>query len=100
VEKTSVIVTLGNWVLDHACKQMSAWRDAGIAPPILAVNLSLKQLQTGEELFGGIVQTFDLLARFRGNAIALSALPLAARRTRRRAPYPSRPVDGSGGGGR
>jgi predicted signal transduction protein with EAL and GGDEF domain len=57
VEKTPVIMTLGEWVLDHACRQMSNWRQAGIAPPIIAVNLSLKQLQAGEELFGAIMQT-------------------------------------------
>jgi diguanylate cyclase (GGDEF)-like protein/PAS domain S-box-containing protein len=57
VEKTPLIVTLGQWVLDHACEQMNAWREAGIAPPILAVNLSLKQLQTGDELVESIIQT-------------------------------------------
>ncbi len=57
VEKTPLIVTLGQWVLDNACKQMNAWREAGIAPPILAINLSLKQLQTGDELVGSITQT-------------------------------------------
>jgi diguanylate cyclase (GGDEF)-like protein/PAS domain S-box-containing protein len=57
VEKTPVIVTLGEWVLDHACKQMSAWREAGIAPSNLAVNLSLKQLQTGEKLVRATMQT-------------------------------------------
>jgi EAL domain-containing protein (putative c-di-GMP-specific phosphodiesterase class I) len=36
---------------------MNAWREAGIAPPILAINLSLKQLQTGDELVGSITQT-------------------------------------------
>jgi EAL domain-containing protein (putative c-di-GMP-specific phosphodiesterase class I) len=36
---------------------MSDWRQAGIAPPILAVNLSLRQLQTGEGLVGAITQT-------------------------------------------
>jgi diguanylate cyclase (GGDEF)-like protein/PAS domain S-box-containing protein len=57
IEKTPLIVTLGQWVLDHACKQMNAWREAGIAPPILAINLSLKQLQTRDELVGSITQT-------------------------------------------
>ncbi len=52
IELTPLILTLGQWVLDHACEQMKVWRDAGIALPILAVNLSLKQLQTG----GGIVE--------------------------------------------
>jgi diguanylate cyclase (GGDEF)-like protein/PAS domain S-box-containing protein len=56
VETTPVIVTVGEWVLDHACEQMSDWRQAGIAPSILAVNLSLKQLQTGEKLVGAITQ--------------------------------------------
>ena len=57
IESTPIILTLGQWVLDHACGQMSDWRQAGIAPPILAVNLSLKQLQTGEALVGVITQT-------------------------------------------
>ena len=57
MEKTPLIVTLGQWVLDHACEQMNAWQKAGIAPPILAINLSLKQLQTGDELVGSITQT-------------------------------------------
>lgn len=50
-------MTLGQWVLDHACEQMNAWRRAGIAPSNLAVNLSLKQLQSGEELVAAITQT-------------------------------------------
>ena len=54
VEKTPLIVTLGQWVLDHACEQMNAWREAGIAPPILAINLALWQLRTGDELVGSI----------------------------------------------
>jgi EAL domain-containing protein (putative c-di-GMP-specific phosphodiesterase class I) len=57
VEKTPLIVTLGQWVLDQACEQMNAWQKAGIAPPILAINLSLKQLQTGDELVGSISKT-------------------------------------------
>jgi diguanylate cyclase (GGDEF)-like protein len=57
VEKTPLIVTLGQWVLDNACKQMNAWREAGIAPPILAINLSLGQLRTGDEVIDSITQT-------------------------------------------
>ena len=57
IESTPIVLTVGQWVLDHACGQMSDWRQAGIAPPILAVNLSLKQLQTGEGLVGAITQT-------------------------------------------
>jgi EAL domain-containing protein (putative c-di-GMP-specific phosphodiesterase class I) len=57
IQSTPAILTLGQWVLDHACEQMNAWRRAGIAPSNLAVNLSLKQLQTGEELVAAITQT-------------------------------------------
>lgn len=62
VEKTPVIVTLGEWVLDHACEQMSEWKQAGIAPSSLAVNLSLKQLQIGEEFIRTLTRT---LAKWR-----------------------------------
>jgi diguanylate cyclase (GGDEF)-like protein/PAS domain S-box-containing protein len=57
VEKSPLIVTLGQWVLDHACEQMNAWRNAGVAPPILAVNLSLGQLRTGDEFVGFVTRT-------------------------------------------
>jgi diguanylate cyclase (GGDEF)-like protein/PAS domain S-box-containing protein len=57
VEKSPLIVTLGRWVLEHACEQMSIWREAGVAPPILAVNLALGQLRTGDELVGFIMRT-------------------------------------------
>jgi diguanylate cyclase (GGDEF)-like protein len=57
MDKTPLAVTLGQWVLDHACKQMGAWREAGIAPPNLAVNLSLGQLQTGDNFVRSVTQT-------------------------------------------
>ena len=48
-EKTGSIVVLGRWVLDRACRQMSLWRDKGMAPPVVAINLSLGQLRNGNE---------------------------------------------------
>jgi diguanylate cyclase (GGDEF)-like protein/PAS domain S-box-containing protein len=57
MEKTDAIVALGQWVLDHACEQMSSWRNAGIAPMIMAVNLSLGQLRTGDELIQFVTTT-------------------------------------------
>lgn len=44
-EKTGAIVSLGQWVLDQACRQMRRWRDEGIAPPVIAINLSFSQLR-------------------------------------------------------
>jgi EAL domain-containing protein (putative c-di-GMP-specific phosphodiesterase class I) len=41
---------LGRWVLNQACRQMKQWSDAGIAPPQIAINLSLAQLTNSPEL--------------------------------------------------
>jgi diguanylate cyclase (GGDEF)-like protein len=62
VENTPVMSTLGQWVLERACAQMHAWREAGIAPAKLSVNLSLRQLETGEKLVMSITET---LAKWR-----------------------------------
>jgi diguanylate cyclase (GGDEF)-like protein len=57
VENTPVMSALGQWVLNGACAQMHAWREAGIAPARLAMNLSLKQLQAGETLVASVTET-------------------------------------------
>ncbi|QGT77751.1 EAL domain-containing protein [Guyparkeria halophila] len=43
-EQTGMIGLLGEWVLREACRQGREWRDAGLAVPRLAVNLSARQL--------------------------------------------------------
>ena len=45
-EKSGLIVALGQWVLHEACRQMKEWRDAGTAPPLIAVNVSALQFKT------------------------------------------------------
>jgi len=42
-EKTGLIFQIGHWVLDEACRQMSAWRDAGHIEWTVSVNLSALQ---------------------------------------------------------
>jgi diguanylate cyclase (GGDEF)-like protein len=39
-EECGLIVPIGNWILREACAQARAWRDAGLAPGIMAVNVS------------------------------------------------------------
>lgn len=42
-EETGLIVPLGLWVLNEACRQARAWQDMGLAPLTIAVNVSAKQ---------------------------------------------------------
>ncbi|MEY4728962.1 MAG: hypothetical protein RL020_120 [Pseudomonadota bacterium] len=39
-EETGLIVPIGEWVLDTACRQNKAWQNAGFAPVRVAVNIS------------------------------------------------------------
>ena len=46
-EETGLIVPLGEWVLQTACVQVRAWRDAGILAVDIAVNVASQQLRNG-----------------------------------------------------
>jgi EAL domain-containing protein (putative c-di-GMP-specific phosphodiesterase class I) len=58
-EKTGSIIPLGQWVLDQACAQMRAWRDAGVNPPAVTMNLSLAQLKNSKELIKDVRAGLD-----------------------------------------
>ncbi|MGE5701451.1 MAG: EAL domain-containing protein [Clostridia bacterium] len=42
-EETGLIVAIGEWVLQTACKQNKAWQDQGLPPMVISVNLSIRQ---------------------------------------------------------
>lgn len=44
-EKTGLIVPLGDWVIDEACRQLSEWREQGHTEWTIAVNLSTLQFE-------------------------------------------------------
>jgi diguanylate cyclase (GGDEF)-like protein len=44
-EKTGTIHALGRWVLEEACRQIKRWQAEGIAPPVVAINISAAQFK-------------------------------------------------------
>ena len=43
LEETGLILSVGEWVLDHVCRDLNLLREAGVKPPHVAVNLSVRQ---------------------------------------------------------
>jgi diguanylate cyclase (GGDEF)-like protein/PAS domain S-box-containing protein len=44
-EESGLIVAIGEWVLQTACRQNMAWRDAGLEPISMSVNVSPRQFE-------------------------------------------------------
>jgi diguanylate cyclase (GGDEF)-like protein len=47
-EQSGLIVDIGAWVLEAGCMQLAEWGAAGIAPPRLALNVSVHQLRQAD----------------------------------------------------
>ncbi len=62
-EDCGLIVPIGAWVLEQACRQAQAWRQAGLPDLVMSVNLSAMQFRRG-----GLVETVS-------GALARSGLP-------------------------
>jgi len=50
LEETGLMVTVGEWVIDAACRQNAAWQADGVPPISLAVNLSAVQFYRSDIL--------------------------------------------------
>jgi diguanylate cyclase (GGDEF)-like protein len=44
-EESGLIIPIGEWVFDTACKQLRVWQDAGLTELTMAINLSAEQLR-------------------------------------------------------
>jgi len=56
-ERTGTMRALGQRILENACRQMKLWRDQGIGPPVIAVNVSILQLKAGTEFIRDVTGT-------------------------------------------
>lgn len=60
-EETGLIMPLGRWVVRAACEQWIAWRDAGLDPPPVAINLSPRQFSDAH-----LIEDIDIILRDTG----------------------------------
>lgn len=65
-EETGLIVPMGAWVIQEACRQARTWLDAGLPPMTMAVNLSALQFHR------------DNLLITVGDALSAASLPAAS----------------------
>jgi diguanylate cyclase (GGDEF)-like protein/PAS domain S-box-containing protein len=66
-EQSNLIVEIGDWVLQTACRQVAAWRSAGHAGFYMAVNVSPRQFRQD----GFVASVMQVLAEMRLPASAL-----------------------------
>jgi diguanylate cyclase (GGDEF)-like protein/PAS domain S-box-containing protein len=65
-EETGLIVPVGAWMLQVACAQNKAWQRAGLAPIVMAVNLSARQFKHSDvrTLVSEVLQKTGLDGRY------------------------------------
>lgn len=46
-ERSSLILSIGNWVIEHVCWQIRNWLDEGLPDVCVAINISARQFRSG-----------------------------------------------------
>ncbi len=64
-EKSGVILSIGNWVVEQACAQIRTWMDAGLPEICVAVNVSARQFRSGhlDVLVNDALKKYGIAAR-------------------------------------
>ena len=57
-DQTGLIVPIGDWVLQEACRQNKAWQDAGLPPIKVCINVSARQFAE-KNFVGRVVHALD-----------------------------------------
>jgi EAL domain-containing protein (putative c-di-GMP-specific phosphodiesterase class I) len=70
-EETGLIVPIGQWVLHAACTTQRAWREAGLGPLRMSINLSPRQF-----LHEGLMSDIAAIVRLSGGDPALIELEI------------------------
>jgi len=65
-EETGLIVQVGAWVVREACRQMVAWREAGIGDMLVSINISPMQLRQPDfvDMIAGALKATGLEGRY------------------------------------
>jgi diguanylate cyclase (GGDEF)-like protein len=58
-ERTGTILAVGEWVIEEACRQMRQWLDHGLAPPVLAIDVSGGQLKAAQNFVADLKTCLD-----------------------------------------
>jgi len=69
-EETGLIVELGDWVLDTACRQIQVWRNAGLMETRVAINISFQQLRQ-EDFVERLAKAAGAINRNGSNLLAI-----------------------------
>jgi diguanylate cyclase (GGDEF)-like protein len=82
-EKTGLILGIGAWVIDEACRQIKEWKSAGVTVPMVSVNISEVQFERQEvpRLIRAALERHDIEPRQFGVEITEDAIMAQPERT-------------------